>query len=444
MFMWHDFTPGFTAKVSDDLYGFMDFRIRQAVWGNAGMGEEGIWWGDNSMQYYITRYKSSWYLDHLYMDFRIPGQPIRMRLGRYWENSPKGIIMGGDISWPGIRVTAEIGDVATTNLHFFKRREAMAISSTMGWDTGIRESDDDIDVWAWNLVVTPTPESSIGLYVYYQDAGDVQNWYWDGSQVTWIDLQGIYRSGPITVNADFLFDFGDYDQGECSFKDVVDGACAPGSARGREGDISGFAMDLRLTYDAPWATLGLIFAFSTGDDDLTDNDMDGFIGLVPWYTPTNLMFAGRYDWFMLRSSGLGANGASVALGWQNQCQFGTYCDLNDYNGMTLVQVSIGKAFTPKFTADANLTFMWSTEDGYYPGSPIHEYTDPVTGVVHANTDKTLGSEVDINATYKVYDQLTWFFESGVMFPGDYYRYLDGDPDDPDTAWELQTGLFYTW
>jgi hypothetical protein len=191
--------------------------------------------------------------------------------------------------------------------------------------------------------------------------------------------------------------------------------------------------------------LGLIFGFSSGDDNLTDNDMDGFIGLTPWYTPTNLMWAGRYDWYQLRSCGIGANGNSVALGWHGNCQFGGMnCDLNDYNGVTFVQANIGKAFTPKFTADANVTFLWSSEDGWYPGSPIHEYTDPVTGVVLRNTDKGLGTELDINATYRVYDQLTWFFESGFLFAGDYYRYLDGDPDDADTAWELQTGVVYSW
>jgi len=288
-----------------------------------------------------------------------------------------------------------------------------------------------VSVWGFDITATPTPETSIGLWWYYLDAGDMSDTHWDGASLHWVQLTGTVRTGRLTFTGDFIFDFGDYDQGLCSPVNA-DGqyasGCVPGTeGTGVEGDIGGFATDLRATYDADWATMGLIFSYSTGDDNLEDNDRDAFTGIAPWMFPTNVMGVGRWDWNLVGTGGIGGEGPSFGTAWNVPARF---------NGITYVQLNATKAFTPKFTADTNVTFMWSSESSEQ--SPTHQ----LGGL--ENSDKSLGWELDVNATYKIYDQLTWFFESGVFFPSDYYQYIDGDVDDPNEAWNLASGIEYVF
>ncbi len=290
------------------------------------------------------------------------------------------------------------------------------------------------------------------------DGGDNQNTVWDGVSAHWVDLMGNFRSGPWSVNADFLFLFGEYDEGcvkgsaHSAYVTTVDGESVirlDGGSReptdaqrlaniaafgdpcggtfndGVSGDISGFAADVRVSYDAGWATLGFIFAYASGDENPVDNDYEAFMGIIPWYPITTVFFGGPLEWNNQVSYSLEGG---YGLGFNNT---GTA------NGMTLIQLGLTKEITPKLSVVPDLTLMWSAESSEL--APTHQ----LAGFA-PNGEKFIGTEFDVDVLYKVYDQLTWFIESGALWPGDYYLLTDGDPDDPDFAWQFATGFAYAF
>jgi hypothetical protein len=269
---------------------------------------------------------------------------------------------------------------------------------------------------------------------------------------------GNFRSGPWSVNADFIFLFGDYDEGcvkgsaHNAYVQTVDGQsvitldagsrepteaqerdnlalygdrCGGTANDGVDGDIQGFAADVRVSYDAGWATLGFIIAYASGDDNPTDNDREAFMGIIPWYAPNTIFYGGPLEWNNQVSYALEGG---YGLGWNNTATA---------NGITFIQIGLSKDLTPKLTVMPDLNFLWSAEDASLAS------THQLAGFA-PNTEKYIGTEIDIDLLYKMYDQLTWFIESGVMWPGDYYLYTDGDPDDPDTAWQFSTGFAYAF
>jgi hypothetical protein len=462
----HVFISSFTAKVNDDLYGMMSFRFNDQVWGDAWGGIDGFWFGEHARDVPVpgqAYHKQGTFLDDVWIDFRIPTTPIRARMGIVNQDSPKGIVFGGDQDIPGVVVTVDL-DTVRIRPKYIKIRETNP-DIGVAWQPcspagvgGTCDGEDDTTVWGIDIIGDPTPNVSLGLWWWYMDGGDNQNNLWDGVSAHWVDLSGNFSSGPWNVNADFLFLFGDYDEGcvkgsaHNAYVQTVDGQsvitldagsrepteaaertnialfgdrCAGTPNDGVSGDISGFAADVRITYDAGWAVLGLIFAHASGDDNPTDNEYDAFHSIIAWYPINTVMFGGPLEWNNQVSYSLEGG---YSLGWNNP---GTA------NGMTLIQLGASKDLTPKLTIVPDITFMWAAESSEL--SPTHQ----LAGYPN-NTEQYLGTEVDVDLLYKMYDQLTWFIESGVMWAGDYYLYTDGDADDPDVAWQVATGFAYAF
>jgi len=89
--------------VSDDLYGTMSFRFNEQAWG----GIDGFWFGEHARDVPIpgqAMHKQGTFLDDVWIDFRIPTTPIRARMGIVNQDSPKGIVFGGDQDIPGVVV----------------------------------------------------------------------------------------------------------------------------------------------------------------------------------------------------------------------------------------------------------------------------------------------------------------------------------------------------
>jgi hypothetical protein len=94
----------------------------------------------------------------------------------------------------------------------------------------------------------------------------------------------------------------------------------------------------------------------------------------------------------------------------------------------IINAMIGQIFggikpIPKLDVKLSFTYAKAVED-MYTGAP---YTD-----ANKYVSKNYGSEVDLTATYKIYDNLSYMLGAGYLFTGDYFkgnvdsRQLDND------------------
>ena len=76
------------------------------------------------------------------------------------------------------------------------------------------------------------------------------------------------------------------------------------------------------------------------------------------------------------------------------------------NGLQIFNLYADYKVTPKFSLGAALTYAKADE-------------------VPAGWDSDYGTEFDVTATYKLYDNLTYMVGAGYLFTGDYYKGLNG-------------------
>jgi hypothetical protein len=75
------------------------------------------------------------------------------------------------------------------------------------------------------------------------------------------------------------------------------------------------------------------------------------------------------------------------------------------------------------SAKANM-LLWNVFGGFNPSPKLNlemSFTSAAADKVAANWDKEMGMEVDVKATYMIYDNLTYMVGAGYLWTGDYFK-----------------------
>jgi hypothetical protein len=160
------------------------------------------------------------------------------------------------------------------------------------------------------------------------------------------------------------------------------------------GDVTrdGISVYLTGTYDFSPMYAGLLFAYVAGDDKgTTDKDEQGPPGGTD-FNPCLLLF--NYD--LGRWNGIvGSQGASYGYA-------GSGTQLS--NAM-MAQIFFGIKPVPKLDVKASYTIAQADKDGAATGWQSKNY----------------GSELDLTATYKIYDNLSYMVGFAYLWAGDYFK-----------------------
>jgi len=159
----------------------------------------------------------------------------------------------------------------------------------------------------------------------------------------------------------------------------------------RDIDRDGWGAYLTGTYDFAPMYAGALFAYVSGDDKgTTDKDEQGPPGGTD-FNPCLMLF--NYD--LARWNGAyGTNGA--AYGYSANTQM---------SNVMLLQFFVGMKPVPKLDIRASYSWAQADKDGAAVGWQ----------------DKNYGSELDITATYKIYDNLSYMVGFGYLWAGDYFK-----------------------
>jgi hypothetical protein len=109
-----------------------------------------------------------------------------------------------------------------------------------------------------------------------------------------------------------------------------------------------------------------------------------------------------------------------------------------YANTTALNLGAGFDVAPSLNIGAQLWYFRATEK-----TAINGAVDPYTGLDATSND--VGSEIDVNLTWKLYDNLTWTWWAGYFMPGDAYRVnspVTGLLQDADAATGIQGVLAF--
>jgi hypothetical protein len=193
--------------------------------------------------------------------------------------------------------------------------------------------------------------------------------------------------GPIYLEGEATYWFGKYAQYEL-----------PGT---EDVKINAQSLYLKGQYNIGPAYAGALFAYSSGNDlsdptKYTTAPTGG--GAVGWNPALILM----NDW--LNTWGGGGSSASNPAVVSNKKQ-----------NMLIYNAFVGINPTPRLNLEAILTYAMVDKKAL---------SRSAAGVVTQAVSDKLGTEFDVKATYKIYDNLTYMVGAGYLWTGDYFKGAD--------------------
>lgn len=235
-----------------------------------------------------------------------------------------------------------------------------------------RKADADYDTYA-----------GAGIYKFPGgEAGLLAKYYNDASQRD--ATLGAYRTKFFLFSPYAKATFGPvYFEAEA---DWFVGSAAEFDTAGTDKDLSGWGAYALAKVNLGPANVGGLIGYSTGDDgsDATKATTNPGGGGTSWNPALLLMNDDLNTW-----SGGGNTSSPTGV---------TSKKLN----MMLAQVFAGFDVTPKFNMGTSLT--WA------------KVNEKLTFV-----DDNLGTEIDVTATFKIYDNLSYMVGAGYLFTGDYFK-----------------------
>lgn len=175
------------------------------------------------------------------------------------------------------------------------------------------------------------------------------------------------------------------------------------SVFGTDADFSGFAFLAGVDYDIDNISLGLQYAYGSGDDNPGDNDTETFINALDntWkknYSPW------IYEYRVPGGTGLSQTGISNTQS---------------------IRATIGAKVTPALSGKL---YFWKLD-----------VPETAPGV-----DDDAGWEIDWTGQYEIDTNLTYFIEGGYLFAGDFYKQFATPGKDPDNPWAFRHGIILSF
>ena len=201
--------------------------------------------------------------------------------------------------------------------------------------------------------------------------------------------------GPLYIEGEAQYWFGKAAQYEAPIAGVQDV------------DLSAWGFYAKGQYRFGPAYVGALFSYASGDDysDKTKNTMNPG-GAGTNYAPALILMNDALRAWTMRDSLAASGTAFVSNGIGTAIPSNSAPTSNKYNNL-IYSAFVGVDPTPKLNVEANL--IYATVDK----KQLSATTEAV--------DNKLGTEIDIKATYKIYDNLTYMVGAGYLWAGDYWK-----------------------
>jgi len=400
---------------SDDLKGVYQLEVGDVTFGGdtSKGGEPGeAVLNDNSGR--LSADEVNVETKSLYLDFNVPNTPVNAKVGIMPAKLGHGIVLNDDVA--GILLTGRVEPVAV-GVFTYKFEEG---------DTTI---DDDTDLYGLYLNTDLQDIGTIGLFGVYGRYQSDTNPRWgsllditesdgdaidyNGSEAWWLGLCADIAVDPLVVAFE-----ADY------YNETFDATEQFTDAGGEDFDADGWLLYLDIGANLDVAKVGIAGLYATGidDDDLDDEDGDFRYSAEAFLpiSPTDPEDACVLDWDNLYVLDIQRNILTNLMSLKG------YVEAEPMDNLVV---------------GLSVQGYWKEEDPTDSGKGLDDY---------------IGTEVDLDVEYKIYENLSYQIQAAYMFTDDdvwgneeedveavYGDILDGDINAED-IWFLSHKLVYTF
>jgi predicted porin len=380
------------AQVTPKVEGMIEMRDTKwsgdddATWGVDGIyvdsrgtypgGGEALGGGENTIQF-IQAWIQARELLGTQLNLKIGHMPLALGNGLFYSHTKNGE--------DAIMIHTDLTD----GLH------VAAILAKLG--EGLSRQNDDATYYAALFNYMTDTYNVSGDITYLDD----QAFSTDGLHFWNFGLRGDTVIGGFNLRADVEIQTGE-----------AEGTNTAGAGwAGTDVDVEGFAFLVGADYTLDNITLGLQYAYGSGDDNATDNKQEAFQTVLDntWKSNYNPFV---YEYRTVAGTGMAQTGISNTQTFRATASMSPLPDLN------------AKLYLWYITVPEDNMVSWTT-----------------AGV--SNKDENAGWEIDLMADYKLAKNLTYFVEAGVLFADDFFKNdTTGVPAgaDPDSAYLVRHGV----
>jgi hypothetical protein len=339
-----------------------------------------------------------------YMEFNVPGMPLKVTAGRFFTfDHTMAIFAGGIAASPALRFDYKIDDGTNLALWWTKLAEGNLSNNTLRGN-----SDSDSDIYFLELS-KKTQAYDFGVYgAYGRDHRETDvNAPVTGTTTTaltykddiyWTGLWAGFKAGPVKLGVDAIYSFGTRDRSYTGQSDI---------------DYSGYYLRANGSMNLGGVILDVMSTYTSGDNDSSDDEFNHFAyldsnarypSLSALYPSPNLLYWGNgiaveeYAQILLPASGYSSYDGGYSLGrW-----------------FTMVGATIP---VDKLKFIAKYWYLQTAEE--FPTALNYR-------------DKNMGHEIDLEAHYQLTPNLTVAVEGDYLIAGDYFN---SSSKEADNAWK---------
>lgn len=413
----------YTAKANDDLKLVTGFEI-DSVWGdNAQAGTNRN--NGGAMESDAVNLETKW----VYLDFKVPGTPTKMTVGiQPFKDQLKGIFLDADVA--GIMSNTKLG-AATLNIGYLRPYDS-AYNYLQGGTTtasGLTPRGMyDLDMGVIEAKYAVSKDLNVGGAYYLYADGRSTTYGAQTTIATMIHTFGLTADAKVGALA--LSGFAAYQGGV--FRGV--------NANGDSSYLNALAYNVAAKMPIGPGSFRTALLFTSGNAENTGKHLTGWVGTsqsknATWSSTTGTSTYNESGMLLLNR-----NAAAGAGTTDNSIVYNTGNGTNPGNmqGLYLYTLGYDATITPKCYANLNVGFAWTAHNNSL------KPTDKVTGT--QNSSNFMGTEVNIETGYKMYDNLTFVAQAGYVILGGYYKNSvlngAGTAADPENPYTVRLGLNY--
>jgi len=298
---------------------------------------------------------------------------------------------------------------------------ASAMNSTGTGGSGYVGQGSDADKDVYDLgAIYKMKAGEAGLLYQYVRSSQYKTQYTNGYLT---QISGLFPYAKLTFGNFFIE--GEYAYGFGNIRSYENNGMATNS---RGSAVGGLAQDVSITaqnvflhgkYDFKPAYVGLQFVYMSGDDNSNSDKMTGSLGslLQANYGFNRTLMLWNSDY----GDNLGAMPGNITAAMTNQRTGVGYQPNQFMDNVWFYQIYAGIKPMPKM--DIKVAFSIANADkkpksdvgavgaaGYYTGAAVQEFAS-----------SEYGKELDLTATYKIYDNLSYMIGAGYLWTGDYFK-----------------------
>ena len=420
----------YTAKVSDDLKLVTGFEI-DSVFGDRAQSQT----TPSATAAGATGRNQGGALEsdtvnletkHVYLDFKIPSTPVRVTAGiQPIKDQLKGIFFDADVA--GILASTKLG-AATVNAGYFRGYDQSYFGTTAAPASTVRPRGmDNLDIGLLEGKYAVTKDINAGaVYYLYNDSRGLLGY--SDIMIHTLGLTGDAKFGALNVSGFLAY------QGGILKKDGASTAYLNAVAANVAGKMA----------IGP-GTLKTAILFTSGNDSnaATNGHLTGWVGSSQSQNNTWAATAGTSTYnesgmmLLNRNAAAGTGTTDVAIVYNT----GNGTTPLNMQGLYLYSLGYDTAITPKFYTHANLGMAWVAKTNSL--KPIDKAT------ASQNGSNFMGTELNVETGYKLYDNLTASVQAAYVMLGGFYKGSSSagtlaDAKNPENPYTVRTSLIFNF